>query len=185
MSEIETYAKTNLAAEILIIDGTDRKNEYPQLTAYEKAVIYKYSDDGFKDINEELRKSKGKNFSDFARHLNIALKQLPGYDGLVYRKVHLTKQELTRYRNALKNNNPLKEFPFTSTTKSRLIAMNFAGTTTYTPNCLFRIQTKTGKEIDKIAKFDEKEVLLLPNTIYSVLEVRKEIDYTLITMEEI
>lgn len=185
MTEIETYAKANLAAEILVIEGTNMQNEYPQLTTYDKAVIYKYSDDGFKDINEELRISKGKTFSDFAKHLNNALKKLPDYDGLVYRKVHLTKQELTKYRNALKNNKPLKEFPFTSTTKSRLIAMNFAGTTTYTPNCLFRIQTKTGKEIDKIAKFDEKEVLLLPNTKFRVLEVREEIDYTLITMEEI
>jgi|SRR6185312_340271 len=185
MNEIETYAKTNLAAEILVIESTHRKNEYPKLTTYHKAIIYKYSDDGFKDINEELRKSKGKTFSHFAKHLNNVLKQLPDFDGLVYRKVYLTKQELTKYRNALKNNKPLKEFPFISTTKSRLTAMNFAGTTTYTPNCLFRIQTKTGKEIDKIAKFDEKEVLLLPNTTFRVLEIRKEIDYTLITMEEI
>ena len=185
MNEIETYAKTNLAAEILIIENTRRKNESPQLTTYDKAVVYKYSDDGFKNINEELRKSKGKTFSAFAKHLNNALKQLPDYDGLVYRKVHLTKLELTKYRNALKNNNPLREFPFTSTTKSRLIATNFAGTTTYKPNCLFRIQTKTGKEIDKIAKFDEKEVLILPNTTFRVLEIRKETDYTLITMEEI
>lgn len=185
MSEIETYAKSNLTAEILVIESTNRKNEYPQLTTYDKAVIYKYSDDGFKDINEELRKSKGKTFSAFARHLTNALKKLPDYDGLVYRKVHLTKQELTMYRNALKNNKPLKEFTFISTTKSRLIAMNFAGTTTYAPNCLFRIQTKTGKEIDKIAKFDEKEVLLFPNTTFRVLDLRKEINYTLITMEEI
>lgn len=185
MSEIETFAKINLTTEILAIESTNRKNEFLQLTKYEKAVIYKYSDDGFKDINEELRKSKGKTFSDFAKHLMNALQRLPAYDGLVYRKVYLAKKEFTKYRNALKNNKPIKEYPFTSTTKSRLIAMNFTDTTTYKPNCLFRIQTKTGKEIDKIAKFDEKEVLILPNTTFRVLEIRKEIDYTLITMEEI
>jgi len=185
LSEIEIYAKDNLASQILVIEGTNRKKECPQLNTYHKAVIYKYSNDGFKDVNEELRKSYGKAFSDLAKHLNNVLIQLPDYDGLVYRKVHLTKQELTKYRNAFKNDKPLKEFTFTSTTKSRLIAMNFVGTTAFIPNCLFRIQTKTGKEIDKIAKFDEREVMLLPNTRFSILEVRKEIDYTLITMEEI
>lgn len=185
MNEIETYAKTNLTTEVMVIENTYRKNEYPQLTTYDKAVIYKYSDNGFKDVNEELRKSKGKTFSEFARHLHNALKKLPDYDGLVYRKVHLTGEELTKYKNSLKNNKQFKEFPFTSTTKSRLIAMAFEGTTAYIPNCLFRIQTKTGKEIEKIAKFEEKEVLIQPNTTFRVLEVRKETDYTLITMEEI
>lgn len=185
MNEIEKYAKTNLISEILAIENTGRRNEYLQLTTYEKAVIYKYSDDGFKEVNKELRKSKGKSLSVFAIHLWNALKKLPDYDGLVYRKVYLTKYELNKYRNALKNNKPLIEFPYTSTTKSRLIAMTFTVTTGYTPNCLFRIQARTGKEIDKIAKFDEKEVILLPNTKYRILEIRIEIDYTLITMEEI
>ena len=144
MSEIEIYARENLASEILVIEGTNRKKECPQLNTYHKAVIYKYSNDGFKDINEELRKSKGKAFSDFAKHLNIALNQLPNYDGLVYRKVHLTKQELTKYRNAFKNDKLLKEFTFTSTTKSRLIAMNFAGTTAFIPNCLDFIDVSSG-----------------------------------------
>jgi len=145
------------------------------LNTYHKAVIYKYSNDGFKDVNEELRKSYGKAFSDLAKHLNNVLIQLPDYDGLVYRKVHLTKQELTKYRNAFKNDKPLKEFTFTSTTKSRLIAMNFVGTTAFIPNCLFRIQTKTGKEIDKIAKFDEREVMLLPKTRLAFWKLEKKL----------
>jgi hypothetical protein len=184
MDALETYAKANLSDEISIIENTNRKNEYPQLTTYEKAVIYKYSDDGYKKVNEYLRKSKGKTFNDFANHLNNALTKLPNFEGLVYRKVYLTNDEITRYKINLKNNKPLREYPFISATKSRLIAMNFEGTTEYEPNCLFRIQTKTGKEIDKIAKFDEKEVLIKPNTTFSVLEIKKELNYTLITLEE-
>jgi NAD:arginine ADP-ribosyltransferase len=185
MDKIETYVKSNLLAENKEIENTSRKREYPQLTTYEKTIIYKYSNDGFKDINEELRKSRGKYFSEFAKYLKNALNKLPNFDGLVYRKVYLTKNELTKYKNALRNNRSITEYPFTSTTKSRLIAMNFKGTTTYKPNCLFRMQIKTGKEIDKIAKFDEKEVLVLPNTTFKVLEISKESNYTLITIEEI
>lgn len=184
MDSVETYAKSNLTNEINIIENTNRKNEHPNLTTYEKAVIYKYSDDGYKKINEDLRISKGKTFNDFATHLNNALKKIPNFEGLVYRKVYLTDDEIDRYKIKLKNKKPLKEYSFISTTKSRLIAMNFEGKTDYEPNCLFRIQTRTGKEIDKIAKFDEKEVLNKPNTNFNVLEIKKELNYFLITLEE-
>lgn len=99
---------------------------------------------------------------------------------MVYRKVYLTANELKRYQNAFKNDTQIKEYAFISTSKSRLNAMHFPG------NCLFRIHSKTGKEIEKIAKFDiEKEILFRPNINFKVLEIGKEDNYTLITMEEI
>jgi hypothetical protein len=185
MDTLEKYAKAYLTTEISEIENTNRTTEYPQLSTYEKAVIYKYSDDGFANVNEGLRKSNGKSFDEFAKHLDSALANLPDYDGLVYRKVYLTSGELNRYKKALADKKNIREYPFTSTTKSRLIAMTFEGTARYKPNCLFRMLSKTGKEIEKIAKFDEKEVLIRPNTSFKVLEIKKELRYTLITMEEI
>ncbi len=66
MDDIEKYVNDNLSKEMGIIGSTSRNNEYPQLSVYEKAVIYKYSDDGFKAINETLRTSEGKTFDKFA-----------------------------------------------------------------------------------------------------------------------
>ncbi len=58
-------------------------------------------------------------------------------------------------------------------------------------NVLFRIQSKKGKDIQKIAKFgidsgqNEKEILFKANSKFYVLEVRKENSKTLITLEEV
>jgi hypothetical protein len=51
--------------------------------------------------------------------------------------------------------------------------------------------SRTGKDVEKLSKFgkgslfNEKEVLFRPNRNFKVLEVTKESDYALITMEEI
>jgi hypothetical protein len=185
MNELESYALAHLGSELNEIQSSFRNKLLPELSIYEKAFIYKYSDDGYKEINKELRNSKGRKLSDFTKYLSEALNKLPNFTGLVYRKVYLTKSELQQYNDSLKNSKVLKEYSFVSTTKSRLIAMEFEGTTTYVPNCLFRIQGRTGKDIERITKFAEKEVLFRPNTRFKVLEITKEVDYWLITMEEV
>jgi hypothetical protein len=185
MNELEAYASANLSDEINEIQNSFRKNIITELSIYEKALIYKYSDDGFKETNEELRSSGGKILSEFAKYLRNTLDKLGNFEGLVYRKVYLTITEYKRYEDYFKNSKALKEYSFISTTKSRLIAMEFEGTTSYVPNCLFRIQTKTGKDIELITKFAEKEVLIQPNTKFRILDIRDEGDYKLITMEEV
>ena len=185
MSAIEKYAIQSLTTEILAIQNSDRINEFPRLDIYEKAIIYKYSEDGYENLNATLRKSKGKTLPEFGKFLTRVLNKLPNFDGLVYRSANLTKQEIKRYTDALKNNELLKEYTFVSTSKSRLTAMAFSG------NVLFRIYSQTGKEIENIAKFgkynppNEKEVLFKSNRDFRILEISKETAYTLITMEEV
>lgn len=59
------------------------------------------------------------------------------------------------------------------------------------PNTLFRMKSRSAKEIEKIAKFgaysatNEKEVLFRPNCSFKVLEITNQGTYALITMEEI
>lgn len=77
------------------------------------------------------------------------------------------------------------EYAFVSATKSRMVAMQYKGPSRHSPNCLFRIYSKTGKEIEKVAKFGEQEVLTAPGKNFVVLGIDKELDYSLITMEEI
>ena len=185
MDDIKKYVIDNLHKEMGIISSTGRNNEYPQLSVYEKAVIYKYSDRGFADLNSELRKSKGMTFSELATYLDESISKLDDYYGLVFRKVYLTDDEIQRYADALTNDEDLTEYTFISTTKSALFASLFTGTNKFPANCLFRMAIIHGKEIDKIAKFDEKEVLIRPNSIHQILGIKKENGLTTITMEEI
>jgi len=181
----EKYSKKYLKNEINEIQRRKAYKEISVLTIYEEAIIYKYSNDGFESLNENLRKTNGKNDSEFGKLLNSALSKLENYIGLVFRGVNLTENEINKYIAANKDDNILIEPTFISTSKSRLIAMEYRG------NTLFRIFSKRGKEIEKIAKFgahnpqNEREVLFKPNSGFKVLEIINESNYTLITIEEI
>jgi len=185
LTKVEKYAQEHLPAEIKEIETSPRNTEALELTIFEKAILYKYSTDGYNEPNEELRKSNGKQNTAFGKLVSSCLSKLTDFEGLVYRKVTLTAAELKRYRRALRENLPIVEYSFISSSKSRLIAMRFAGDT------LFRIYSRTGKDIEKIAKFgafsseNEKEVLFRENRRFRVLGITKEATYTLITMEEI
>lgn len=185
MKKAEKYARDYLSKEILDIQRSKRIEKVPELTIYEKAIIYKYSNDGYESLNESLRISNGQNKNDFGKSLNSALAKLSNFEGLVYRGVHLSKTELEKYEKAFRNNKPLIEHTFVSTSKSRLVAMAFRG------NVLFRIYSRTGKEIEKIAKFgehnppNEQEVLFQVNRIFRVLDITNQGGYELISMEEI
>lgn len=185
MTELEKYSNKNLKSEISEIQTSNRNSELNQLTIYEKAIIYKYSNDGFESLNEILRKSKGKKINALGNYLNFSLNKLPNFDGLVYRGAHLSKTELNRYINAFKKNSLITEYSFISSSKSRLIAMSFKG------NVLFRMFSRTGKDIEKITKFgisgypNEKEILFRSNRIFRILDITNESTYMLITMEEV
>jgi len=185
LNKAEQFATRHLSQEILDIERSGRKTELPALSVFEKAIIYKYSEDGYEQVNELLRVSKGKSNSDFGSVLNHSLSKLPNFNGLVFRCVDLSNLELKRYKEALENNEPITEYSFVSTTKSELTAMAFGR------NTRFVIYSRTGKEIEKIAKFgiynppNEKEVLFRSGRSFNILEVTKEQNHTLITMEEI
>lgn len=185
MKNAEQYAKHHLGPDVTDIQNSGRNTELPELTISEKAIIFKYSEDGYLDTNETLRSSIGVKNTAFGEILYKCLAKLPDFEGLVYRGVNLTKSELKKYTDAFKEGTPITEYPFLSSSKSRLIAMAFGA------NTLFRIYSRTGKEIEKISKFgtynppNEKEVLFMHSRFFSIMEITKEAGYTLITMEEI
>ena len=157
----------------------------PTLTVYERSIIYKYSEDGYEYVNETLRKSSGASITEFGKVLNSSLSKLENYEGLVFRGVELNPSELQQYIDAMAKNEVIVENAFISATKSQLTAFSFGR------NARFIIYSKTGKEIEKIAKFgkhhpqNEKEVLFKSGRSFTVLDVTKEQNYTLITMEEL
>lgn len=179
----EEYAKRYLSLEIKDIERSPI-NDYGELSIYEKALIYKYSKDGYEDLNEYLRISKGGN-SDYGKLLNKCLNKLPDFEGLVYRCVDLTISEMQIYIDAASQNTLVTEYSFVSTSKSELTANSFGR------KVKFIIYSRTGKEIEKFAKFglhnppNEKEVLFKTGKSFNVLEVTKDIDSALIIMEEV
>jgi len=181
----EIYARKYLSRETQHIETSGRNKELLVLTKYERAIIYKYSDDGYEEVNEYLRISMDLFNTRFGKILNQCLSKLDNYQGVVFRCVNLTTAEVTRYFEALRINKPIIEYAFISTSKSELTAIAFG------QNTKFAIYSETGKEIEKIAKFgkhnppNEKEVLFKSGTYFNILEITKENHYTLITMEEI
>lgn len=82
---VEEYATTYLENEIRIIENSYRKNILIQLNVFEKAIIYKYTEDGFDDLNESLRISKGEKINLFGKLLAEYLDKLPDFVGTVFR----------------------------------------------------------------------------------------------------
>ena len=113
----EDYAKEHLFREIKEIENSNRLNVLTELSVYEKAIIYKYSEDGYEDLNEKLRLSEGKDISTFGLFLDECLEKLPDYQGRVYRGVDLNKHDLNRYLKAFQGDIPVKESFFISTSE--------------------------------------------------------------------
>lgn len=182
----EQYAKKALGLEVQEISRTDRRSVLNVLSKYEKAIIYKYSVDGYIEENEVLRSSDGKLISEFGLALQQSLSKLPNYSiEVVYRCVNLTAFELQRYIEAFNNNKPIVEHAFVSTSKSESIADSFDAP------IKFIILSKTGKEIEEIAKYgkfstpNEQEVLFMAGTSFQILDIQTDGKRTLITMEEL
>ena len=185
MATSETYVTKHLAAEITEIKSSIKASVHPELSIYDKALIYKYSFDGYQELNEKLRKTNGKNTSVYGKLLNEALNKLPNFFGLVYRKINLTRSQQSSYKKALKDSIYRKEPAFISASKNRNIANLLPG------NTLFIISSKTGKDIGKIAKFGEEssynefEFLFGPNKKFSVLDIEETSVLLTVIMEEI
>ncbi len=183
LNKVDVYAQSYLNKELQEVSKSGRNVESSNLSLAEKSIIFKYSNDGYDSVNQNLRATYGKGNTEFGKLLFRCLSKLPNFSGLVYRGVTLTKYELNGYIKAFENNQPVTELTFVSTSKSRSIANEYG-------NTLFIIHSKTGKEIERIAKFgfhnppNEREVLFKPNRKFRVLNVAFD-DKTTIIMEEI
>jgi hypothetical protein len=160
----------------------------PMLTPAEKALIYHYTEDGFEQLNAGLHGNGGKNTSLFGVGLVAALTQLPAYEGEALSGVKLSLADLQHYHDCAKNGVPVRWPAFLSASQKNSIAM--FNLRTYKKNCLFVIQSRTGRLIEEVAKFgvdgqNEYEVLFMPNTRFEVLAVVAETDYTRIVLDEL
>lgn len=163
----EEYAQKYLSREIQLIESNEeRLNALPELTVHEKAIIFKYSEDGYEDLNERLRLSEGKDISDFGLLLDECLSKLPDYQNVVYRGEGLTDLELDKYYSAFRHDEPLREHYFGSSSKSRMKAYEWCREKN---RVLFEIFGLNGKAIEYVSKYPvEKEVLFRYNSDFGV-----------------
>lgn len=53
--ELQEYVEKSLISELRIIRNSERANKCVELTEFDKAIIYHYSDHSYKQINKSLR----------------------------------------------------------------------------------------------------------------------------------
>ena len=162
----EEYAKEHLFREIKEIENSNRLNVLTELTVYEKAIIYKYSEDGYLDLNEKLRLSEGEDISIFGLILDECLRKLPDYQDVVYRGESLTDFELETYRLAFNNNELVRKYFFASSSESRSKAYEWCNKKN---RVLLEIFSFSGKAIELVSKYPaEKEILFRYNSDFWV-----------------
>ncbi|WP_259015364.1 ADP-ribosyltransferase [Emticicia fluvialis] len=174
---LEEFANEYLEKEIRIVERFS--NEYPFLSIHEKAVIYKYTEDGYESLNEQLRVSNGLNISEFGVHLKNALDKIPSEFNLAFRGVNLNKSQLKSYLEAYHSGELIGEHSFISASLNENLAWAFG-------RVRFTILSRNWKNISIIAKhLDEKEVVLCYNKKFKVLSYDSENGYYEITLEEV
>ena len=180
--DLEHYVKQHLSSALNNIIESDRADELPNLTIYEKAIIFAYTDvngEQHQILNEKLRASKGADVSDFGHHLEATLAKLEDYEDLVFRGVDKDYCDVQKYIKAKNTKTSVTEYQFLSASKFQIIAQGFG-------HVLFRIYAKRAKDIEKVSKFvREKEVIFQKCTSFKVMYVTDNGFSTIITLKEI
>lgn len=164
-----------------------RATALPQLTHAEKAAIYFYTDEGYEALNRGLHATGGRLTSIMEQGLAAALAKLPPYEGEVISGVRLTPAQLQQYRACLQSEQPVSWPAFLSASQRIGIARQYLHNG---KNCLFVIQSRTGRPIEEVSKFgvngqNEHEVLFAPNTQFEVLGIEDEPDHVRISLYEL
>ncbi|MBF9224078.1 ADP-ribosyltransferase domain-containing protein [Hymenobacter ruricola] len=158
------------------------------LTTLDKAAIYYYTDDGFEALNRKLHASSGANNTLLGQGLAAALAKLPAYVGLVFCGAQLRTGQLLFYRASMDSGEPVSWPAFLSASQKATVAHQYL----HSPrkNCLFVIQSRTGRLIGEISKYgvdgqNESEVLFAPRTRFEVVAMVAETGYTRIVLDEL
>lgn len=182
MENLKNYVEENLSNEAKTVLSSWRNDVLVDyLDLWEKTIIYKYSNDAFKELNETLRINKGFEIPEFGKFLKFCIDKLPDFKDIVYRGVNLSKNEIEKYFMAYQEKSILTENSFISATKSKSIAYQHG-------SGIFRIISKRGKDIAILSKYPkEQEILFCCNSNFKVLTFAEDIygNGVFITLKEI
>jgi NAD:arginine ADP-ribosyltransferase len=179
---LEYYVKTHFPDSLQRIITSKRADELLELTVYEKAIIFAYTDtvnNQHQALNQTLWASEGAEISDFGLHFENCLDKLESVMGVFYRGAKESYCDINRYIKAKENKTIITEYHFLSVTASQITARGFG-------NILFRIYGKNAKKIEKVSKFEkEQESIFKRNTQFKVTGVTNNGLFTTITLKEI
>jgi hypothetical protein len=172
--ELINYVHEHLSESLKIIQTTGRKQVLHNINDFQKAIIYKYTDDGYEEINDQLRLQKP--IPQLGKLLIDSLQPLDEYKGLCYRSIKCSKLHLEKYAKAFAEDSVITEPSFLSCSKTKNLAYLFSSSP------MFVIYSKKGRDVELIAKYghfskqNEKEILFLPNTQFKVLDYQELTD---------
>lgn len=133
-----------------------------------------YTGTSFKDINDHLRKGTkiSEKLQEEIKFASAALKNLPAYEGTVYRATLLPKDVVKKYVAG----QTLVEKGFTSTSIKAYMADIFTKKgEDNSVKVTYVINSKRGRAVSDFSKVkEEEEVLFAPNSKFDVLSVKKK-----------
>ena len=148
----------------------DENEETNNLTEDEIASIVLYTQETlYRKLNltlYERDRNKVKPYFPYIKLLNTALEKLPRYENRVWRGI----QPKTDISKNYKKGKKFRWWGYTSATKEGNVVERFLGKGDGM-KVLFRIDSKTGVEIEKMSVFDEAEVLFASGTQFEVKDV--------------
>ena len=187
-TELLAYVSQHLPAELHLMRTSSYVAAYPMLSPAEKAIIYHYTDDGYEHLNTALH--RGAAMPPVGQALRAALAKLPAHRGAVYSRAQLDAAQLAGFTLALAHTDgPMLAYldwpAFLSASQSLRAAHQFRSGPG--KNCLFLIDSKTGRSIEAVSRYgtSEREVLFLPNTRFRVTAVLPATGYTEIVLAEL
>lgn len=159
------FVTKNLSSKFnQIINDNHLRNSHNHISNIIKTPIFDYTDMGYVNINKALRnnlKIKNEYF------LKYGLKKLKNYKGISYRSTQLDQCIIDRYMINFQKKIPICDLGFFSSSKNFAVAVHgFRG------NVIYKIQSKNGKSIKKISKYEyEDEVLFLSKTKFQITDI--------------
>lgn len=188
-TELLAYVSQHLPAELHLMQTSSYATACPMLSPAEKAIIYHYTDDGYEDLNTALHRA-GAAMPPFGQALQATLAKLPVHRGAVYSGAQLDADQLADFALALAHaDGPMLVYldwpAFLSASQSPQAAQQFRSGPG--KNCLFLIDSKTGRSIEAVSRYgiSEREVLFLPSTRFRVTSVLSATGYAEVVLAEL
>lgn len=191
--------RTNLAMSRIL----ELKEIYPNIPEVRLAAINAYTQSTvsgnkgatYREINKRLRNYSYNDYVDIASSLiSLGLKDLPTYNGVVYRGTHMSYKKLEElYLNNL--GGTIQEKAFLSSSMfidTPIKFLSYDGIPKSHKKIMFEIQHKNGKDISKISEFNGKfvkenqhEILFDKGTKFKIASIKVNNDIYEIRMEEL
>lgn len=138
------------------------------LSREEKEAILEYTKERYRDLNYPMNSGTTLSASIQAEIdlLNQALSKLPPIEGVFYRTISIPQDDLADYIDYLRENRLLTFPAFTSTSRSKAMALKFGG------NVMFIISSRRGRHITEMAYYpQEDEVLFMAPSSFIVMKI--------------